>query len=151
MKGSSLLGRLTAQGVTDPEGTWGVDKTAPGRGGGPGACLSEALGGIRARRGDGTGSKEGLAPSSLLESEDGARAAIPKMRITHAFDAKTHMRRVELIPFWNKRRDALPQSSHWLHDRPAKTRQRANAKTGSAAAYTPGATGRPRRIAHRAG
>src|SRR5436305_14803948 len=44
MKGSSLLGRLTTQGVTDPEGTWGVDKTAPGRGGGPGACLSEALG-----------------------------------------------------------------------------------------------------------
>src|ERR1041384_8862997 len=90
MKGSSLLGRLTAQGVTDPEGTWGVDKTAPGRGGGPGACLSEALGGIRARRGDGTGSKEGMAPSPLLESEDGGRAAIPKMRITHAFDAKTH-------------------------------------------------------------
>src|SRR5436190_1535526 len=51
MKGSSLLGRLTTQGVTDPEGIWGVDKTAPGRGGGPGACLSEALGGIRTRRG----------------------------------------------------------------------------------------------------
>src|SRR6059058_4527609 len=118
MKGSSLLGRLTTQGVTDPEGIWGVDKTAPAR---------------------------------LLESEDGGGALIPKMRITHAFAAKTHKRRVELIPFWIKRRDALPQSSHWLHGRPAQTRQRATARTGSAAACTPGATARRRRIARPAG
>src|SRR5947208_3897670 len=63
MKGSSLLGRLTTQGVTDPEGIWGVDKTAPGRGGGPGACLSEALGGIPTRRGNGS-AQEGFGTLS---------------------------------------------------------------------------------------
>src|SRR5204862_3009901 len=41
---------------------WGQNKTAPGRGGGPGACLSEALGGIRARRGNGAGFKRACHP-----------------------------------------------------------------------------------------
>src|ERR1700682_3637086 len=71
---------------------WGQNKTAPGRGGGPGACLSEALGGIRARRGDGAGFKRTWS-SPLLESEDGDGSPHPKMRITHAFAAKTHMPR----------------------------------------------------------
>ena len=34
-------------------GTEGAKTTAPGRGGRPGACMSEAFGGNRARRGDG--------------------------------------------------------------------------------------------------
>src|ERR1700730_6812153 len=56
---------------------WGQNKTAPGRGGGPGACLSEALGGIRARRGDGAGFKRTWS-SPLLKSEDGDGSAHPK-------------------------------------------------------------------------
>src|SRR5437763_5315051 len=93
MKGSSLLGRLTTQGVTDPEGIWGVDKTAPGRGGGPGACLSEALGGIRTRRGDGAGLKRAWRPLRFWNRKMGSRPAFQKCESRMRSRQKTHMTR----------------------------------------------------------
>src|SRR5712671_2302167 len=92
---------------------WGQNKTAPGRGGGPGACLSEALGGNRARRGNGTGIR-GHDALSASEGEDGVAGAMLKMQITHACTAKTHARRRNL---WNvniKRRGGLTQIPLWL-------------------------------------
>src|SRR5260370_39374478 len=150
MKGSSLLGRLTTQGVTDPEGIWGVDKTAPGRGGGPGACLSEALGGIRTRRGDGAGLKRAWRPLRFWTANMGARPAF--QNANHACNrGKNAYAAGGTNSFSLKPRDALPQSSQWLHGRPAQTLETAPAKTGSAAACIRGAIARRPRIARRAG
>src|SRR5947207_10886506 len=95
MKGSSLLGRLTTQGVTDPEGIWGVDKTAPGRGGGPGACLSEALGGIRTRRGNGTGSKRAWRPLRFWNRKMGAQPPFQKC------ESRMRSRQKRICREWN--------------------------------------------------
>src|SRR5436190_13450732 len=76
-----------------------ANKTAPGRGGGPGACLSEALGentdpqGKRSRF-----TREPRGPSPLLDLPTWVVARSSKMRRTHAATAKTHRSIVEL--FW---------------------------------------------------
>src|SRR5204863_10193197 len=56
----------------------GQNKTAPGRGGGPGACLSEALGGIRARRGNGAGFKRACHPLRFWKRKMGSTLSIQK-------------------------------------------------------------------------
>src|SRR5436305_9905595 len=65
-----------------------ANKMAPGRGGGPGACLSEALGGSRIRRGDGAGFKRAGEPSPLLSMRTWPRSRSSKMRCTHIAHAQ---------------------------------------------------------------
>src|ERR1043166_3980667 len=91
-------------------------KRRPVGGGGPGACLSEALGGNRARRGDGTGIR-GHDALSASKEEDGGGGAMMKMQITHALPAKTHARTRNLWKVNIKRRGGLTQIPLWLHGR----------------------------------
>src|SRR5918912_1327177 len=83
--------------LTDAAGIWGaVDKTAPGRGGGPGACLSEALGGIRTRRGDGAGLKRAWRPLRFWKRKMGSRPLFQKCESRMRSRRKTH------TPRWNQ-------------------------------------------------
>src|SRR5579885_3345329 len=62
---------------------------APGRGGGPGACMSEAFGGNRARRGNGP-FKESCGLSPLPSLISGLSEGKKEEGIVHNVAAKTH-------------------------------------------------------------
>src|SRR5207248_11195766 len=65
-------------------GGMGAQKTsAPGRGGRPGACMSEAFGGNRARRGNGTVLKRAFWLSPLPSDADGVQPKKNKRRFLH--------------------------------------------------------------------
>src|SRR5690348_16044082 len=57
--------------------------TAPGRGGRPGACMSEAFGGNRARRGNGTVLKRAFWLSPLPNDANGVQPKKNKRRFLH--------------------------------------------------------------------
>src|SRR5437764_14119020 len=150
MKGSSLLGRLTTQGVTDPEGTWGVDKTAPGRGEDRAPACQKRLG----ESGPAGETGPGLRGHVTLSASGSGRWGRPcqSENANHAYiRGKNAYAAAELNRFWIKPRDALPHFLQWLHDRPAQTPQTAPARTGSPAACIPGAIARRRRILRRVG
>src|SRR5437762_11366003 len=70
---------MTSKGSQMPRADFGGrNKTAPGRGGGPGACLSEALGGIRTRRGNGAGFKRAYRPLRFWKRKMGSTLSIQK-------------------------------------------------------------------------
>src|SRR5207248_11041038 len=65
-------------------GGMGAQKTsAPGRGGRPGACMSEAFGGNRARRGNGTVLKRAFWLSPLPNDANGVQPKKNKLRFLH--------------------------------------------------------------------
>src|SRR5271169_6533724 len=70
--------------------------TAPGRGGRPGACMSEAFGGNRARRGDGTVLKRVWELSPLPSDADGVQLNKNKLAFLHIGNRENAYGRPEL-------------------------------------------------------